>query len=111
MHDPYMIVHATNSLPDGDKGNREQKAHAQHASLSPQLSVDLQTKLFCSTNWDCALSASDTSQVLCPQHCAPSAEGTSRVLRSPFVKNSFNEQKMGSRLVRDKRATTALADV
>ena len=66
-----------------------------HANLSPQLSVDLQTQQFCSTNWD----------------CAPSATGTSRVLRSPFVNNSFHEQGMGSTLLRDKRATTALADV
>ena len=62
-----MIVHTTNSLSDGDKGNRELKAHAVHATLSPQLSADLQTQHFCTTNWDCALSASDTSQVLCPQ--------------------------------------------
>ena len=90
-----MIVHTTNSLPDGDKGKQEQKAHAVHANLSPQLSVDLQTQQFCSTNQD----------------CAPSATGTSRVLRSPFVNNSFHEQGMGSTLLRDKRATTALADV
>ena len=67
MHDSYMIVHTTTSLLDGDKGNKEQKAHAVHATLSPQLSVDLQTQHFSTTNWDCALSASDTSQVLCTQ--------------------------------------------
>ena len=72
----------------------KQKAHAVHATLSPQLSVDLQTQHFCTTNWDCALSASSTS----------------RVLRSPFV-NSFHEQGMGSRQLRDKTTTAALANV
>ena len=37
-----MIVQTTNSLLDGDKGNREHKAHV-HSTLSPQLSFDLQT--------------------------------------------------------------------
>ena len=67
MYDPWMIVYTTNSLPDRDEGNKTQEAHAVHASLSPQMSVDPQTQHFCSTNCDCALSASGTSQVLCPQ--------------------------------------------
>ena len=62
-----MIVHTTNSLPDRDKGNRTQEAHAVHATLSPQMSVDPQTQHFCTTNCDCALRASDTSQVPRPQ--------------------------------------------
>ena len=85
-----MIVHTTNSLPDGNKGNKEQEVHAVHTTLSPQQSVDLQPQHFCNTNWE----------------YVPSASGTSRVLRS-----NFHEQGMGSRPLRDKRATTALADV
>ena len=58
------------------------------------MSVDPQTQHFCTTSCDCALSASDTS----------------RVLRSPFVKNDFHKQGMGSRPLRDEETTASLAD-
>ena len=67
MHDPCMIVHTTNSPPGRDKGSWTQEAPAVHATLSPQLSVNPQTQHFCTTNCNCAPSASGTSQVLCPQ--------------------------------------------
>ena len=64
-----MVVHTTNSLPDGDEGNKTQEDNAAHATLClcPQLFVDPQTQHFRTTNCDCAFSGPGTSQVLCPQ--------------------------------------------
>ena len=58
-----------------------------------------------------ALTALQTPRKCYVHNCAPSASGTSQVLRSPFVNNSFHEQGTGSRPLRDKRTTAALADV
>ena len=89
MHDPYMIVPTTNSLPDGDKGNIMRmpcKRLLPHNCLS-----------ICRLNTSApqsgtALTALQTPRKCSVHNCAPSASGTSRELRSPFVNISFHEQ-------------------
>ena len=44
-----------------------------------------------------AITALQTPRKCSVHNCAPSASGTSQVLRSPFVNNSFHEQGMSSR--------------
>ena len=86
--DPCMIVHTTNSLLDRDKGSWACRA-CDSFSTTVSRSADYNTSA--TTNSDCALSAS----------------GTSQVFRSPHVNNDFHEQGMDSRPLRDEEATAS----
>ena len=50
-----------------------------------------------------ALSALRAPRMCSVHNCAPSASGTSRMLRPPFVNNDFHEQGMDFRPLRDKK--------